>query len=288
MDLNDLLTKTGIEPKSVLVLRHRPSEPELRKVLPWLAAEKPEVYNGYQQAQWPKIERAMTRAKYVASFIGHEPRKALFIGLYDLRGWKSVSFGEFWRIPANIALKSFGMTGLTDRQSSRLWFDLRTNGSYSEWKGKLIVHWPGLERSWWRWADRNTISVAAILQDSLLDEEMKPWNEVAITWSALKFLPTKWRAALSQWRGIYLIIDVSDGKSYVGSAYGGDNLLGRWLNYASSRHGGNSQLRKRSPDNFRFSILELVSPNMEMVDVIRLESLWKDRLHTRTFGLNDN
>jgi hypothetical protein len=40
MTLNDLLRGNDIDSKRVFVLRHRPSEPELRKVLPWLAAEK--------------------------------------------------------------------------------------------------------------------------------------------------------------------------------------------------------------------------------------------------------
>jgi hypothetical protein len=47
--LNDILVGAGIDPKQVLVLRHRPNEPELRKVLPWLAAEKPATFNAYQQ-----------------------------------------------------------------------------------------------------------------------------------------------------------------------------------------------------------------------------------------------
>lgn len=51
MHFNDLLTAKGIDPKRVLVFRHTPKEPQLRKVLPWLAAEKPDVYNAYQQVQ---------------------------------------------------------------------------------------------------------------------------------------------------------------------------------------------------------------------------------------------
>jgi len=54
MDLNDLFQKKGIDPQQVLVLRHRPSEPEINKVLPWLAAEKPVVFNAYQQTQGEK------------------------------------------------------------------------------------------------------------------------------------------------------------------------------------------------------------------------------------------
>jgi hypothetical protein len=40
MNLTDLLRSENFDPKQVFVLRHRPSEPELNKVLPWLAAEK--------------------------------------------------------------------------------------------------------------------------------------------------------------------------------------------------------------------------------------------------------
>ncbi len=38
MNLNDLLRAKNIDPHQVLVLRHRPSEPELNKILPLLAA----------------------------------------------------------------------------------------------------------------------------------------------------------------------------------------------------------------------------------------------------------
>ena len=52
---------------------------------------------------------------------------------------------------------------------------------------------------------------------------------------------------------------------------------------------GMTQLRKRDPKNFRFTMLQRVSPDMEADDVLRLESTWKERLHTRQpFGLNDN
>ena len=41
------LAKRDIDPKTVLVLRHRPQDREFRKVLPWLAAELPDTYNAY-------------------------------------------------------------------------------------------------------------------------------------------------------------------------------------------------------------------------------------------------
>ena len=84
MHLNDLLRGQRIDPEHVLVFRHRPHEPQLRKVLPWFAAEAPEVFNAYQQTQGPRVEQAMQRASHVAACIGHEPGKALFVGLYAI------------------------------------------------------------------------------------------------------------------------------------------------------------------------------------------------------------
>ena len=83
-----------IDPRSVLVLRHRAHEPLLRKVLPWLAAERPQLFNAYQQTQTEKVEKAMLRMKYVASFIGHEGGKALFFGIYSIGKSKSMTYSS--------------------------------------------------------------------------------------------------------------------------------------------------------------------------------------------------
>lgn len=295
MTFNDLLRSQNIDPKRVLVLRHRPPEPELRKVLPWLAAEKPDVFNAYQQTQSPKLEGAMqsiTGSGWIASFIGHEPGKAIFVGLYAIEASTPMSHDEYWRVPAYIEMKAFGMRGWSqgpDGRTSILWFDLHRVEFYSSWQGKLIIDWPPPELAWWRRAHRNDMIVRAILEESAFAAAMPAWSDLDLSWADLGVLPGRWRSALSQWRAIYYIFDQSDGKGYVGSAYGSDNLLGRWRGYAAKGHGGNVLLRKRDPQNFRFTILERVSPDLEAADVIRLESSWKQRLHTRVpHGLNDN
>jgi hypothetical protein len=294
MNFNDLLQGKDIDPKQVIVLRHRPNAPELNKVLPWLAAERPDLFNAYQQTQGERVERAMQAMigiGYVASFLGREPGKALFVGLYSIGNAKPLSREEFWRVPAYIELKKFGMRGFADEHSeaSALWFDLTLTDFYANWKGKLIVGWPPPERSWWRRAHLNIIPVLAVLEDSALDAAMKEWNEIEFSWEELGILPTRWRSKLNEWRGVYFIFDTCDGKGYVGSAYGESNLLGRWLNYASSGHGGNRLLRQRDPRTFQFTILQRVSPDMDSMAVIQLESSWKRRLHTYApHGLNDN
>jgi hypothetical protein len=89
MLFNDLLTKHNIDLNGVLVFRHTPWEREFRKVLPWLAIEKPHFFNAYQQTQDKKVEAAMLKARYVASFIGSDKRKGgedigVFVGLYKV------------------------------------------------------------------------------------------------------------------------------------------------------------------------------------------------------------
>jgi hypothetical protein len=291
MNLNDLLTGNGIDPKHVLVLRHRPHEPELRKVLPWLVAERPDLFNAYQSTQAERVEGAMARAAHVAAFIGHQPGKALFVGIYSVKGSKRITRNQFWQKRAFVELKKLGMKGFTKDapRSWCLWFHLKVSDFYADWKGKLVIGWPGKEVGWWRWADRNKFPILAIHDESALDAAMPAWDAISVTWEELSVLPTRWKSALSQWRGIYYIFDSSDGKGYVGAAYGSDNILGRWLGYAKRGHGGNRLLRQREPRNFRFTIMQRVSPDMEAADVIRVEASWKERLHTRApLGLNDN
>ncbi|MBM3300064.1 MAG: GIY-YIG nuclease family protein [Deltaproteobacteria bacterium] len=294
MNLNDLFTSKGVDPRRVLILRHRPHEPELNKVLPWLAAERPGLFNAYQQTQTERLEKVMegmSGSGYVASFIAHGAGKALFVGLYSIGTTRPLTLDEYWRVPANIELKAFGMkesTGESPRKSI-LWFDLVLTDFYASWKGKLIIGWPPPERAWWRRSHRNVMPVLAILEDSALDPAVPEWDEIIVSWKQLTVLPARLKSALSYWRGIYYIFDASDGKGYVGSAYGEQNIYGRWLDYAASGHGGNRLLRQRDPSNLRFSILQRVSPDMDAGDVIRLESSWKERLHTRQpYGLNDN
>jgi hypothetical protein len=290
MFLNDLLRAKSLVPSETLVLRHVPQEPNLRKVFRWLAAEKPDVFNAYQQTQGAKLEKAMLRAKYVATFIGHASGKAIFVGIYKIGQSRPMTFDEYWARPEYIEMRDkFGMTGFSGtKRTSLLWFDLELTDNCSEWKGKLIIRWPPPDISWWRRAERNDIPIHSILEDNTLDGAMPQWDQLVLPWDALGILPQRWRDVISQWRGIYYIHDKSDGKGYVGGAYGTENILGRWLHYAASGHGGNTQLKKRSPQNFQFSILELVPINADVDEVMRKETNWKERLHTRTSGLNDN
>lgn len=77
----------------------------------------------------------MTLAGYIASFIGHEPGKARFVGLYKIGQTKPLTHEQYWKIPAYVELKKIGMRGfLTEGRASCLWFDLTLTDFYSAWK----------------------------------------------------------------------------------------------------------------------------------------------------------
>jgi hypothetical protein len=295
MTFNELLKGKGYVLEQVLVMRHRPQEDKLNKVLPLLAVNRPDLFNAYQQTQNTKIEKAVQQAGFVASFIRFGGRKALYIGMYRKTGEKKLTREQFWQVPAYIEMRDkYGMEGISDesKRDSVQWFDLEpVNDFYPDWKGKLVIDWPEPMVGWCRRASKpgNTFPVRAILDESALEAGMPRWDVLVLAWDQLELLPEKWKAKLAEWRGIYYIFDTSVGKGYVGSASGDENLRQRWEGYADSGHGGNVLLRDRDPKNFLFTILQRMSPDATPEEVDRLETSWKVRLHSRTpSGLNDN
>ncbi|MBU1210528.1 MAG: GIY-YIG nuclease family protein [Alphaproteobacteria bacterium] len=288
LEFNDCLIRLDIHPETVLIMRHRPPEPELRKRLPWLAAERHDVFNAYQQVQ-PKAERAMQRAAYVASFIGQVAGAATFVGLYEISGHRLLEAGELRSMSAYQELANLGVEiSEAEQAGGHLLFDLQPAGFLEDFSGRMICKWPPPDRAWYRWADRNSLEISAIAETNRFIADLPKWDELVLSRTDLATLPPTWAAALSQWRGIYYVVDEVDGRGYVGCAYGEDNIYGRWREYARNGHGNNVGLLDRAEHDLLFSILQRVSPDMDPADVMALEASWKLRLHTRKLGLNRN
>ena len=107
---------------------------------------------------------------------------------------------------------------------------------------------------------------------------------------AIRTLPPSWAEALRSVRGVYLITHRETGEQYVGAALGVDGLLGRWLTYASSGHGGNVKMRelRAEPEEYDVTILETAGSSATDDDIRGIEALWKRKLGTRAHGLNAN
>lgn len=127
------------------------------------------------------------------------------------------------------------------------------------------------------------------------------YDKVLIDFPTLEILArnqkSDWRETLQHQKGVYVIVDKSNGKKYVGSAYNNEGIWSRWCCYAGTAHGGNDQLveliEKEGLDyarkNFQFSILEVWPMRTDDETITKRESFWKDVLQTRgKFGYNSN
>lgn len=291
LTFNELLDRNGIDRAKTVVFRHRPYETELNKNFDMIVSERPDLFDCYQNTHNERTEAALKRASHVASFIRRQAGKALFVGLYRIAGWRELNSSEWESRPAQLELVKMGMMG----SSGGAWresiseFDLVPTAALGAWRRRLVIGWPPPERSWYRWADRNTFPVLAITEDDALRPPMPDWQDISLPTAQLAILPESWQSALRHWRGVYLITDKSDRRAYVGSAGGSENILQRWQDYGRTGHGGNKHLRSRDPANFTFSILQRTSPDLPLDELVRLEMSWKKRLETRwPDGLNEN
>lgn len=285
MELNDLLIKQGIDPAKVLVLRHRPTERELNRVFPALVSDHHDAFDAYQATQNPTVEKAMAKATHIASFYGHKPGKALFLGLYSRDGQRPITSAEFAEMAAYQKLWEHG-----HRPTARedfLYFTLTPTEALAKWQGKMVVSWPGKEVGWHRWAGNNVFPIEAITEQSQLVEEIPHWKQVRLTWAELTMFHKSWERELSRWRGIYYIFDTAQSKGYVGSAGSENNIWQRWSDHLK-KGGDAKKLRLCDPRNFVFTILEITNHEMPVDELVAIETNWKLRLNTVQGGLNDN
>jgi hypothetical protein len=97
-------------------------------------------------------------------------------------------------------------------------------------------------------------------------------------------------------KGVYLITDKSNGKSYVGSAYGDQGIWARWQCYIGTGHGWSDELVKLISENgieyargkFKIALLEIFSMDTSDEYIISRECRWKLILMTREHGYNKN
>lgn len=290
LGFSSLLKDLSLDPAEVLLIRHTPKEPALRRIFPWIVAERPDLFLAWQQVQWRPGEKAMLRARHVAAFVGDAPSLATFAGLSTIVGHRMIDQVGYETLPGNAELMALGMSGwVADQEGDeRCAFDLEPVSTDPDWFGRLVIDWPPPHQSWFRWADRNRFKIRYLVEENRFAEAMPTWDELVLTWAELAMLPSSWETQLASWRGVYLIFDAARERSYVGSAAGLENILGRWRDYAATGHGGNVGLRASRPEDLRFSLLERTSPDLDIAAVVQREESWKKRLHTRARGLNAN
>ena len=285
---NDLLRANDILPEETAVLLHTPGERKLARVLPFLAQEEPEILEAFQSIHSVRATATLRNRAYMVSFVRIETGRLALAGVFRNLGCNDRACKEIAAIPEmRRVMDEFGANLELDDPAFATWphFEFERLAVLTDYVGRVQIE-PHLTPAYARLAERLDAEIVALSADSVLAAEAPEWREFIVSGREIRTLPRSWRSRLREWRGVYLIVDESDGARYLGSAYGQDNLWGRWSEHVVRDRGVTKKLRSRDPAGFRFSVLERVSPDMLPEDVIALEHTWMDRLHTREFGLN--
>ena len=293
MRFSDVLLTSGLDLQDVAVVLHKTTLQPLRRLFPALVFEHPDLFDAYQSVHSEQATATLRKRRYMASFAPYGATEMLFVGIYEITGAVEKPTAEIYADPRFQALADdFGASDTAPAQniarfSTQVHFTTRMTSHLADLRGRLQIALPA-GRAYVRLAENLDAPVLAITPAPITAPPPPDWDTFVVDASMMRSLPQSWQDRLRHWRGVYLITDESDGARYVGSAYGAENLLGRWRAHVAGDQGVTRALRLRNPATFRFSILQLVSPTAAMEEVVAVENSWKERLHTRAFGLNEN
>lgn len=263
--VQELLYNRGLDKNAkIKLVRHKDQRQDLYNLY---RTEYPEFLK-YQNSQSKDVFR---NVDYIVSFIGEEGNRSRFIGVFKITDRKTINENhyEYQMIREN------GFEDLTER---------------------VIINWK-TAISWHQWI-KNNMEVIEI-QPGLHYQQFTDYSDFILDFHELKEIVNNqysdWKKMLSITKGIYLISDTNTGKLYVGSAYGEDGIWGRWCNYILTNGHGNNKTLKEQIDfdkdyakHFQFSILMLLPRTITPDEAIKKERLFKNKLGTNSFGLNNN
>ena len=243
------------------------------------------LFDDYVREHTPVNAKLLMQADYVIAFVA-DGKYSRFAGVYQV-------LGEDKRIKVlSEDKKSF---------EEKVFVKVAMLKVFKEYGGRVLVDWGGMAaQRWLQWFkdDKKVLRI-----DEGIIRLMIPfhsYNDVLLSFKELKNLidtdNVEWRDKLKAVNGIYGIADLSNGKLYVGSAYGNEGIWGRWKVYAETNgHGNNDMLvellgknKDYAWDNFQWFILETFSLDVSDDYAIHRENLYKEKLCTRLFGYNKN
>lgn len=248
----------------VLLVRHKDSRVEYRDVL-----KDRDTLLEYQKVQGKERFKG---ANYLISFIGQERNKSLLFGFFKINGVKTSEQGYY--------------------------YDLEELNICEDLIDRVIIDWGKASLAWYQHFHKNPKEILEILPKGYLGEFPGLTNFI-LDFHELKRLVDnpdanrEWKNHLSSVNGIYMILDKSTGNQYIGSAYGSEGIWQRWSEYSRNRHGNNILLARLCDDlnyhkNFQYTVLQTLPSNVSKNEVIKIETLYKKKFGSKTYGLNLN
>lgn len=276
---SDILRKAGLDPAKVKLIRHSRSDADFNSCY----QKGPEMIQEYTRVQKPDFSKGYD---YWCVFISESSTTARFFACYRVNG----------SVPDAPALKPSGFPIESWFHGNLSYFDLEPVSLFEEYENRLVIEWG---KSALAWHQKGT-SEKPVLAIESFAKPFIGYENVILSYDELKAVVENrldyslWQSALSSVNAVYLIVDTETGQQYVGSAYGENGLLGRWSCYISTLHGGNKLMKEvlcSHPDryqSFQFSILQILPKTITQDEIIHIESLWKKKLLSARFGMNEN
>lgn len=225
--------------------------------------------------------------------MGKEKNTALLYGVYKIKGLLEKN---------DLPNYSDGLVPFCKPPDKSIEFQMQLEEltEFAKFKNRLIIDWV-VPRGWYNtYGKIKNKPVVRILPYRFVSEFPGLMN-IKISFSELKAIVEtpdsheEWYNSLTRLQAVYLIQYKKEGLLYVGTTFGKNGLWQRWESYVKSNGtGGNkrlSELERSDPEytqNLQFSILEVLTHTADKSYCIHKESLWKEKLGTRAFGLNEN
>lgn len=250
---------------------------------------------------------------HLASWNGHKQPLDVFVSdKEEWKGWneyrgkrddfnKKYIFALIHFYPEQDTWLFGGLFKITRRHSDR--YEVELQRKLGNLVGRLKVRYKRSGRAKAVLPDKQfgRMTVAEILRQPYTGEAFPGYEDICLPFERLEAVISQerkdWKSALSNVKGVYLIADKSNGKKYVGSAYGTTGIWSRWSCYVGTGHGHNDDFSKIIKEhgidyarrNFVFTLLEYRPLRTDDQAIIDRESFWKESLLTRgEYGYNNN
>ena len=234
-----------------------------------------EAFMTYQSEQ---LVKKFKNVDYLVSFIGEESTSSRFVGVYKNNGILQM-------LP-------------DDKGEAYARFDIQEIPGFELLKERVIIDWNNPVQWLQHYNEMPVIRIDRGLMENNLPVFVR-YEDVVLNYIQLKTIINsnnpEWKSRLESCNCIYLILDKSNGKQYVGTTYNTKGIWGRWSEYAKTGHGDDVELKKciesdpkYAEKNFQWCILETLPIKILQEQAIERESLYKRKLGTRIYGHNKN
>lgn len=281
LNFSDVLKKVGLDPKEVKLIRHSLSDEKAA------ACNKVGMLFAYTRHQALNFSNDY---HYWVTFINDGGTYARLQSCYRVNG--------FVPDTPDVCPVDLPVCEAREYQGNNALFDLEYVDLLKEYEGKLVIDWGKAAISWHQ---KGTNEKPIVAIESPNRKPFVGFENLILSYDELKEVIegdadyASWHDAMKAVNAVYLIVDTKTGKQYVGSTYNGDGLLGRWKTYVSTGgHGKDKgliehlQSGNHSCQNLQFSVLQVLPKSFSDKQIVAVETLWKKKMLTRQFGLNEN